>query len=88
MNFLKKWFVLCWNIRGLNAKSKQLALMNAINNSGCSVICLQETKKEDFDLAFIKACCHTRFDEYVLSPRLVPLGGLLLFGIARFFLVW
>jgi hypothetical protein len=45
MNILKKWIVLCWNIRGLNAKSKQLALMNAIEISGCSVICLQETKK-------------------------------------------
>jgi exonuclease III len=49
MNILKKWIVLSWNIRGLNAKSKQLALMNAISDSGCSVICLQETKNE-FDL--------------------------------------
>jgi exonuclease III len=71
MNFLKKWFVLCWNIRGFNAKSKQLALMNAINNSGCSVICLQETKKEDFDMAFIKAWCPSRFDEYVFIPSTV-----------------
>jgi exonuclease III len=49
MNILKKWIVLCWNIRGMNAKSKQLALMNAINLSGYSVVCLQETKKCDFD---------------------------------------
>jgi exonuclease III len=54
MNFLKKWFLLCWNIRGLNAKSKQLALLDAINNSGYLVIFLQE-KKEDFDMDFIKA---------------------------------
>jgi hypothetical protein len=45
MNFLKKWFLLCWNIRGLNAKSKQLALLDAINNNGCLVIFLQEKRR-------------------------------------------
>jgi exonuclease III len=78
MNFLKKWCVLCWNIRGLNAKSKQLALMNAIKLSACSVVCLQETKKEDFDIAFIKSCCPSGFDEYVFVPSNGASGGLII----------
>ena len=77
MNILKKWFVLCWNIRGLNAKDKQLALLNAINSSGCAVICLQETKKSHFDLAFIKSCCPPRFDEFVYVPSNGASGGLI-----------
>ena len=55
MNYLRKCFVLCWNIRGLNAKTKQLALLNAIKLSGCDIVWLQETKKSHFDLAFIKS---------------------------------
>ena len=77
MSTLRKWIILCWNIRGLNAKPKHLALMNAINSSGCSVICLQETKKEHFDLAFIKKCCPSRFDEFVYIPSNGASGSLI-----------
>jgi exonuclease III len=75
---LKHWTILCWNIRGLNAKSKQLALMNAALTSGCSVICLQETKKNDFDISFIKSCCPKRFDDYVFIPSNGASGGLII----------
>jgi exonuclease III len=78
MNFLKKWIVLCWNIRGLNAKPKQLALLNAIKISGCDVLCLQETKKEHFDLQFIKSCCPSCFDEFVYVPSVGASGGLII----------
>jgi exonuclease III len=78
MSTFRTWFVLCWNIRGLNAKSKQLALLNAINISGCSVVCLAETKKCDFDKAFIKACCPRRFDEYLFIPSEGASGGLII----------
>ena len=88
MSLLKQWVILCWNIRGINAREKQLALMNAIKVSGCSVICLQETKKEDFDLQFIKSCCPTKFDEFVFVPSVGALVASLLYGIVQFFLEW
>ena len=78
MNYLKKWCILCWNIRGLNAKPKQLALLNTIKLSGCSVISLQETKKSHFDKAFIKSCCPTDFDEFVFVPSNGASGGLII----------
>jgi exonuclease III len=78
MSILKKWIVLCWNIRGLNAKSKQLALMNAINLSGCSMVCLQETKKCDFDINFIKSYYPKRFDDFVFIPSDGASGGLII----------
>jgi exonuclease III len=77
MQYLEKWFVLCWNIRGRNAKPKQLALLNAIKLNGCSVICLQETKKHEFDLAFIKSFCPSSFDEFVYVPSNGSSGGLI-----------
>ena len=68
MVLLVNWNVLCWNVCGLNSEHKQLALFNAINSSGCVVICLQETKKQDFDNTFIKSCCPLRFDKFEFIP--------------------
>ena len=73
---LINWNVLCWNIRGLNSDDKQLALNNAVRSSGCSVICLQETKKTTFDLAFIKSCCRRQFDKFSFVPSQGASGGL------------
>jgi hypothetical protein len=36
----RKWKVLCWNVRGLNAKEKWEAIRDKISESGCDVICL------------------------------------------------
>jgi hypothetical protein len=55
-----------------------LALLNAINISGCSVVCLQETKKCDFDMSFIKSCCPRRFDDYVFIPSNGASSGLII----------
>ena len=66
--YFRNWNVLCWNIRGLNSGDKQLDLSNAINASGCSVLCLQETKKPMIDHAFIKSCCPRRFDQFSFVP--------------------
>ena len=77
MGLLVNWNVLCWNIRGLNSGDKQLALSNAINASGCSVLCLQETKKPVIDHAFIKSCCPRRFDQFAFVPSRGASGGIL-----------
>ena len=78
MSLLKHWLVLCWNIRGLNSKAKQLALANAIELSGCAVICLQETKMENIDLSFIKSCCPKRFDDFAYIPSFGASGGIVI----------
>ena len=70
------WKVLCWNIRGLNAEDKQLALYNKIVESGCAVACVQETKKEDFDRHFIKKCCPRQFDSFAFAPSVGASGGI------------
>ena len=54
MVLLHNWNVLCWNVRGLNSPEKHLALSNAINSSGCTIICLQEFKMQHFDASMLK----------------------------------
>ena len=73
----KSWNVLSWNIRWINSESKLLAIRNAIDISGCSVLCIQETKWESFDLVFIKSFCPKRFDKFVFAPSIGASGGIL-----------
>lgn len=73
----QNWNILCWNVRGLNASKKQLALSNAIASSGCAIICLQETKMPSVDLALIKTICPRRFDHFAFIPSVGASGGIL-----------
>ena len=77
MPLLQNWNVLCWNIRGLNSSDKQLALYNAINVSGCAVICLQESKMSCFDDSSLKALCPKRFDKFAYIPSRGASGGII-----------
>lgn len=56
-------------MRGINSDKKLLAIRNAIDLSGCTVIFLQETKRMHFNQTFIHSFCPKRFDkiEYVPS---------------------
>ena len=56
---------------------KAVALSNAISDSGCAIVCLQETKKPLVDLAFIKTCCPKRFDKFAFVPSRGASGGIL-----------
>ena len=79
----KSWNVLSWNIRGINSNNKLLSLRNAIDTSVCSMLCIQETKHESFDLAFIKTFCPSALINLSLRLHWVPRVVLLLFGTAR-----
>ena len=78
MSILSNWNVLCWNIRGMNSDPKLLALSNAIATSGCSVICLQETKREHFDVSYIINFCANRLNKFSFLPSIGASGGLLI----------
>lgn len=64
-------------MHGLNSPEKQLALSNAVASSGCSVICLQETKMPLVDLAMVKSICPRRFDKFAFIPSIGASGGIL-----------
>ena len=56
------WLVLCWNVRGLNSPARQRDVRAKIEESRCSIICLQETKCDTFDIHMIRSFCPRRFD--------------------------
>src|SRR3954471_24671515 len=72
----KSWNVLCWNIRGVNSDEKHLAVRNAVESSGCSIVCLQETKRESFDLRYINRLCPKKFDKFAFVPSVGNSGGI------------
>ena len=56
-NDVRDWKVLCWNVRGLNSDDRKRAVRQKIDESACSIVCLQETKCEVIDQHFIRKCC-------------------------------
>ena len=71
------WLVFDWNVRGLNDKVKRLAVYNKIEESNAAIVCLQETKCQNFDHTFIRSFCPKRFDQFAFSPSVGVSGGLI-----------
>ena len=69
--------MLCWNVRGLNSEARQHDVRAKIEESKCSIICLQETKCENFDIRIIRSFCPRRFDQFAFSPSVGASGGIL-----------
>ena len=82
----RSWNILCWNIRGINASSKWDAVQQKIEEIACAGICLQETKRESFDSAFIRNFAPRRFDKFVSFPSVGLSGGLLVLWNSSIFL--
>ena len=76
-NLYKSWKILCWNVRGLNSKKKWDCIRDKISESHCDVIFLQETKKENFDLQFIRKFCPPSFDCFEYLPSVGACGGVI-----------
>jgi len=77
-NHKRSWNVLNWNVRGLNGDGKCEAVKAKIEESTCSVYCIQETKKETFDHSFIKKLAPKRFDKFAYAPSIGASGGILM----------
>ena len=66
----RNWSILCWNICGLNATEKHDAVRDKIEESTCSIICLQETKMQTIDMPFLRKFIPHRFDKFDFVPSL------------------
>ena len=73
MNNTRSWNILNWNIRGINAQDKWLAIRQKVEESAAGVVCVQETKRDKFDLAYIHNFCPQRFNKFEFLPSI---GGL------------
>jgi hypothetical protein len=79
------WHVLSWNVRGLNRADKWPSIRNKIEESNASIICLQETKKREFDARFIKGFAPHRFHNFAYIPSDGASGGQLVLWISNVF---
>src|SRR4051812_15162084 len=75
---LRKWRILCRNIRGLNSESRKRAVRAKIEESDCAIICLQETKCEFFYHRFIRKFSPKCFDTFAYAPSVGASGGILM----------
>lgn len=71
MNTMKKFNVLCWNVRGLSNPEKSDVVRNQIKDSRCDVICIQETKWNGDELTYVSRVLPTFFERncVILSAR-------------------
>ena len=76
-NSFRSWKVLSWNVRGINAEWKWDAVGNKILQSGCDIFCLQETKRENFDISFLRKFSPNCFDCFDFLPSVGASGGIL-----------
>ena len=70
-NANRSWNILNWNIRGLNDEGKCRALRSKIEESCCSIFCVQETKMQLISLLHVKKFVPKRF----ANLHFVPLMG-------------
>lgn len=79
------WNILCWNICGLNDSDKWDPIRNKIDECGANMFCLQETKRNTFDLSYIRKFAPKRFDKFDFCPSEGASGGILVCWASSYF---
>ena len=69
--------ILSWNVRGLNAFDKRMAVKAFIKGVRPNVICLQETKVEEVERGFVRDIWGGSFVEWKDLPARGASGGVL-----------
>jgi exonuclease III len=69
--------ILHWNIRGFGLPEKRRILKDFISREHFDVVCLQETKKDDFSQRFLHSLS-PKFSDWQFIPSLGAAGGILL----------
>jgi hypothetical protein len=73
----RNWFILDWNVRGINSQGRWDDLSNKTSESNCNIICLEETKRETFDSTYLRNFCPRRLNQFIFSPSVGNSGGLI-----------
>lgn len=69
--------LLCWNVRGLNSRARRSVVRTVVLSEHLSLLCVQETKVQNFPVTWIADTMGTEFD-YVCLPADNTAGGILL----------
>ena len=71
------WYIVNWNIRGINSQIIWDEIHAKADESNCHIICLQETKREHFDHSYIRNFCPSRINQFAYSPSEGSSGGII-----------
>jgi hypothetical protein len=71
---------------GLNSDKKWNSIRDKIIESRSEIICLQETKRETFDISFIRNFCPPTYDSFEYLPSIGASGGILVIWMSSSFL--
>jgi exonuclease III len=78
MDSHRTWKIINWNLRGINTFKRWLNLASKIDEFGCDIICLQETKGEAFHLEYIRNFRPMKFNKIEFLPSVGASGGLII----------
>ena len=67
-----------WNVRGLNSRSRRIAIRSLLDTTAASIVCLQETKMELLCSSVVLDTLGSEFDDYTYLSALGTRGGILL----------
>ena len=73
----RNWIIMDWNLRGINSQTRWDDIRKNVDESNCNVMCFQETKKESFDLSYIKKFCPKRFNQFSYYPSVGSSSGII-----------
>lgn len=82
---MNSFSLLNWNVRGLNDRARRCGVHSLVNQTRCSLLCLQETKHERFSDAMIAEMVGARLTGSALLPVVGTRGGVLLAWDANLF---
>lgn len=78
--------VLCWNVRGLNARARRDSVRNTISAAGATIVCLRETKIAHWTPSLVRETLGPNFvNSYTTLPATGVRGGILLAVDEQFF---
>jgi exonuclease III len=69
------WNILNWDVRGLNSQDKCNDIRAKIEESRCSIFCLQETKADHFDSSAVCKLAPKRFNKFSYTLSVGTSGG-------------
>ena len=61
----------------MNSKEKWDAIRAKINESSCHIVCLQETKRDNFDQLYLKKFCTKQLNSFAFFPSVGASGGII-----------
>ena len=67
----RSFSILDWNPRGLNAKARRLAVQSLVDQTRCSILCLQETKITAFSPEALRETLGPTLDGSAVLPAWV-----------------